>query len=242
MSDIIINVELDEGVVMSTTPDDDVVVNIIEEAPVIINMCDNNGLSTNDYNALHGKPKVNGVELIGDKSLDELGIEPKKGNDDNYVTDDEKGKLDRLLVDFIVPSDTPSLTFDRDKNGVLFSELELRVISVHIYMQTTLTLSANIAMRINDVSTNTYKSSSSLLTSFIPVRAQTEACAKIDLAVLGVLCYGSTSFFSPSITDTSDGSILTYRGINRHIDRIDRISIFGTTIKAGSTIKIYRND
>jgi len=42
------------------------------------------------YTDLTGKPKINGVELDGDKSLLELGIEPKRGMDDFYVTNAEK--------------------------------------------------------------------------------------------------------------------------------------------------------
>lgn len=34
-----------------------------------------------DYNRFYNKPQINGVELIGDKTLEELGIE----NDKNYV-------------------------------------------------------------------------------------------------------------------------------------------------------------
>lgn len=92
MSDVIINVELDEGVVLSTTPDDDVVVNIIEESPVVINMCGSSETTPTDYANLSGKPKINGVELIEDKSLSQLGIEPKKGGDDFYITNAEKNQ------------------------------------------------------------------------------------------------------------------------------------------------------
>lgn len=34
-----------------------------------------------DYNRFYNKPQINGVELVGDKTLEELGIE----NDKNYV-------------------------------------------------------------------------------------------------------------------------------------------------------------
>ena len=33
-------------------------------------------------------------------------------------------RIDRLLVDYTIPLDTPSITFDRDKYGVLFSSFE----------------------------------------------------------------------------------------------------------------------
>ena len=58
----------------------------------------------NDYNVLDNKPQINNIELTGNKTLDELNIQPK-GNyviDNNYVhtdnnySDDDKTKLDGL--------------------------------------------------------------------------------------------------------------------------------------------------
>lgn len=37
---------------------------------------------SNDYNSLDNKPKINGVELVGNKTLGDLGIE---GNDKTYT-------------------------------------------------------------------------------------------------------------------------------------------------------------
>ena len=33
------------------------------------------GAGSNDYNELINRPKINGIELIGDKTLEELGVE-----------------------------------------------------------------------------------------------------------------------------------------------------------------------
>ena len=55
---------------------------------------------TTDYNLLFNKPKINSVELIGDKSISELGIEPAKGTDDNFVTDTEKAAIEDLVTDY----------------------------------------------------------------------------------------------------------------------------------------------
>ena len=35
------------------------------------------GYSDNNYNKLENKPKINGVEVVGNKTLDDLGIQPK---------------------------------------------------------------------------------------------------------------------------------------------------------------------
>lgn len=51
---------------------------------------------TNDYTQLKNKPKINGVELDGDKTLEELGI-PTGGGDSN--TEDYSKPNVRLIVD-----------------------------------------------------------------------------------------------------------------------------------------------
>lgn len=57
------------------------------------------GGGTTNYEKLNNKPKINGVELIGDKSLKELGIEMP--NMENYYTideiDDIVGNIEPLL-------------------------------------------------------------------------------------------------------------------------------------------------
>ena len=58
----------------------------------------------NDYNILDNKPQINNIELTGNKTLDELNIQPKGDYviDSNYVhtdnnySDDDKTKLDGL--------------------------------------------------------------------------------------------------------------------------------------------------
>ena len=58
----------------------------------------------NDYNVLDNKPQINNIELVGNKTLDELNIQPKRDYviDSNYVhtdnnySDDDKTKLDGL--------------------------------------------------------------------------------------------------------------------------------------------------
>lgn len=60
--------------------------------------------STTDYSQLTNKPSINDVELVGNKTLDDLGIQPK-GNyvidadyvhTDNNYSDEDKTKLDGL--------------------------------------------------------------------------------------------------------------------------------------------------
>lgn len=62
-------------------------------------------VGTGDYESMTNKPRINGVELVGDKSLEELGIPIMPDNivtdadythTDNNYTDEDKGKLDGL--------------------------------------------------------------------------------------------------------------------------------------------------
>ena len=73
-------------------------INIIPESIII------NTSGTSNYEDLVNKPQINSVELVGNKTLDELGIQPK-GNyieDSNYVhtdnnfTNEDKEKLNGL--------------------------------------------------------------------------------------------------------------------------------------------------
>lgn len=94
MSDtIIINYPTDEGLTINIDDNDDVIVNIIDEPNIIVNLCDDLGTTANNYDYLDNKPSINNVELVGNKTLDDLGIEPAKGADNNFVTDSEKAEL-----------------------------------------------------------------------------------------------------------------------------------------------------
>jgi len=243
MSDIVVNVPLDEGVTINVNANDDLVVNVVDESPVVVNMCDDNGSAITDYSILTGKPKVNGVELIGDKSLDELGIELKKGADDNYVTDDEKSKLDRLLVDFTVPYDTTGLTFDRDKNGVLFSTLDLKNVSVCVNLTTSLNGTDNLALRLNGLTSNYNTPSSAYSASFLI------GANKLIFKDLRFVCLDSTVLYyaqghrALGLNPQSALLLSPDSGILTGASNIASVVISGAfNVLAGSTIKIYPND
>ena len=51
----------------------------------------------NDYNDLYNKPKINSVELVGDKTLDELDIQIKGDYPDQALTNSE---IEELLNNF----------------------------------------------------------------------------------------------------------------------------------------------
>ena len=42
------------------------------------------GIGTKDYDTLYNKPRISGIELVGDKNFDELGLE-KMTNTDLYL-------------------------------------------------------------------------------------------------------------------------------------------------------------
>lgn len=66
--------------------------NIIIDENNVISVKGGGGSSTNDYELLDNKPKINGVELLGDKSLSELGI--NMPNMENYYT---KTEIDNIV-------------------------------------------------------------------------------------------------------------------------------------------------
>lgn len=105
------------------------------EIELLSPMREGGGTGTNDYNQLENKPSINGVELVGNKTTEELGIDiPSKvsqlENDSNYATEDyvdtHGGKIDKITVNgteqpivektvnIDVPEKTSDLTNDSD--------------------------------------------------------------------------------------------------------------------------------
>lgn len=267
MSDVIINIPLDEGISITTNADDAIIINIIDEPDIIVNLCDDNGIVQTDYASLTGKPKINNVELIGNKTLDQLSIEPKKGVDDLYLTNAEKtqgalatgvaafptvkdgiSRVDRLLVDFTVPLDTPSLTFAMDKNGVPFSDLQLKSIICVFYHMSNAVNPVLGRLRINAVSTKTYKNTGNYADGIL-IRTYSESITYVNIDILGqmVVFDCSTASSSTLLDDNTLGQNI-FEGRNKSVsfDIINEILILfptaGINILAGSIIKIYRND
>lgn len=74
-------------------------VEIIEHDELEIDMGDGSFVLDNDYKNIKNKPQINGVELDGNKTLEELGIqgaEEGKGLSTNDFDDNYKKKLDEL--------------------------------------------------------------------------------------------------------------------------------------------------
>lgn len=55
-----------------------------QDVYAILNSKIKKGLSTGSYEQLSNKPQINDIELVGNKSLDELGIQPAG----DYLTDE----------------------------------------------------------------------------------------------------------------------------------------------------------
>lgn len=245
---IIINYDLPDNITVNILPTGETVVNVLPKSTIVVNLCNDNGQSTTDYAALTGKPKINDVELIGNKTLTQLGIEPKRGADDFYVTGDEKAKLGKLLVDFTVPTDTPSLTFDTDKYGNSFDSIELKSIRCILYFRNNALNSIFSRIRVNDVNTTTYKNTGNVADGLM-FRTYRESITYVDIDILGqMLVFDTSTVSSGTLLDDSTLGQHNFEGRNNSIsfNKIKKIFIFnpteGINILAGSIIKIYRND
>lgn len=77
-----------------------------QDAPHLYSLpYENVGMASNNYNDLTNKPQINGVTLVGDKSLSDLGVPTKTSeltNDSGFITQDD------------VPTKTSELTNDSD--------------------------------------------------------------------------------------------------------------------------------
>lgn len=158
---------------------------------------------------------------------------------------DVADRIDRLLVDFTVPSDTTSITFDRDKNGVLFSDLNIKSYVIEYFASNTSGSQSAIYLRVNDVSTATYKASQNVAAGFfLRIGAESLCYARLSI-VKNILTFFSISNSSTStIDDNTMSATPPNQGLNRTINKINSINIFGisNTLKAGSNFIIYRND
>lgn len=269
---IIINYDLPDNITVNILPTGETVVNVLPKSPIVVNLCNDNGQSTTDYAALTGKPKINDIELVGNKTLVQLGIEPKRGADDFYVTGAEKtqgalatgmanpspisgkdlstvkklaqefDKTNRLLVDFTVPTDTSSITFDRDKNGVLFSDLNIKGVIILTVGETITTSSTIRGILINDVISGYYQNVTTLRTACgFHIAKYFSSYYTISIAGLNLIYNNLVSYSN----DLINFSAATYTGHNNtnQFNSIDNIKFnLVNLIKSGSVIKIYRND
>lgn len=78
----------------------------VELGPNPILIVDQSG--TSDYSILFNKPSINGIELNGNKSLLELGLEPARSINDNYITDLEKLNLHTHLNKSLLDNYNPN--------------------------------------------------------------------------------------------------------------------------------------
>lgn len=138
------------------------------------------GGGTGNYNQLENKPQINGVELVGNKTTEELGIKiPTKvselENDSNYATEEyvnsHGGKIDKITVNNIeqqivnktvnisVPTKTSDLTNDSDfatttdLNGKQDSLNEDQLAAVNSGI--TKSILDNINNKVNNIPTKT---------------------------------------------------------------------------------------
>ena len=73
--------------------DNDITINIANSDVISIVINSEFSQGTIDSNLATNKPSINNVELVGNKTLYDLGIEPKRGINDFYLTNAEKSEL-----------------------------------------------------------------------------------------------------------------------------------------------------
>ena len=155
-------------------------------------------------------------------------------------------RADRLLVDFTVPIDTASIAFGRDKNGELFSNLNIQDIIISWIIQTNSGSFNTGILTVNEL-TNRYNSNLALTTGF-PINFNNYSNVDIFIRIINSnITYAPLAYFTAtSINPISGGLLQSYRGFNTStVSSITCFTINAPTsklIKSGSTIKIYRND
>ena len=82
IDELYVNIEPDEEINIEMNDDEEINVDISGEV-----------ISVGDYEILSNKPQINDVELIGNKTLDELGIQEEGNYPDTRVTNLEIDNL-----------------------------------------------------------------------------------------------------------------------------------------------------
>lgn len=157
-------------------------------------------------------------------------------------------RVDRLLVDFTVPVAAARLEFVRTDAGILFADLDIKSIKIIAYFINNALNPILSRIRINDISTPTYKNTGNIADGIL-IRSYQESVSYVNIDILGdMLMFDCTTVSSSTLINDSTFGQNNFEGRNNStsFNQIKKISIFnptgGINILAGSIIKIYRND
>jgi len=194
------------------------------------------------------------------------GFEPKRGADDFYVTASERydgglatgnatlttvkevadytaGLTYKLIGSFTPIVGTGSFSTTYDGVGGLLSLLNIKRCIIEIYAASTATSIQIGLLRINNVSTNTYKQTTNIHTGIL-FRNNAETYSIISLDFSGILKFYAPSVNSNTMSNDATFSGVTYQGINRTIldSKLAQIELIlggGATFGINSIINIY---
>ena len=160
---------------------------------------------------------------------------------------DVADRADRLLVDFTVPINTTSIIFDRDKNGVLFSDLNIEKCIIYISgnSDNNTTLRSVGLIRLNNINSS-YKNGNTTTSTGFYTYMHGILISKSYIDIVNQIAYYSL-FNNTSSIDFSNAASILVIGYKESIgdDKINTITILSPTqyvYMAGTNIKIYRND
>jgi len=156
----------------------------------------------------------------------------------------EFDKSFRLIGVYAPIGGTSAITITQDQFGNLLSSLNLKNCFIDIYAKTTAISIQQGVLRINGVTTNTYKIIGNV-SSGIFFRNNAETYMNYTLNFNGILKFLANGVHSSTQTNDATSSPLSYNGINRTIinQKLERIDLIlggsGVTFQDDSIITIY---
>ena len=198
---------------------------------------DRRPMESNNYNDLVNKPKINGVTVMGDKTLEDYGITvPTKTseltNDSGFITDED------------VPTKTSELTNDSDFTTKTYVDDEISALETSLEPIDGMLTIKNLLL--TETFTSTFDNlATTLTTTLSTLKAALTANQMIEIKALNIATIGtvrpsSTILIAPS-TDVLSLSI-GWQGVTYNNDVLSAIDIVNKKVLSLTMTNDLNND
>lgn len=202
------------------------------------------GLSTNDFtNTLKDKLDSTEIFTLAEKTQGALATGNAALDTVKKVADYVANLNHKLIASFVPTVGSNIFETDRDNEGVLLSTFNIKKCYISIYCTSSATAIQTGFLRINDVSTFTYKTTGNYISGlFFRNNAETYQC--YDLDFVGIFKCASYGIHSPTIQNDNTAVALVYPTINRAIvdKKLEKLTLIlggGATFGVNSIINIW---
>lgn len=186
-----------------------------------------------DFQHITAAEKTQGALATGNAALDTV----KK------VADYVANLNSKPIASFVPTVGSNIFEIERDNSGVLLSTLNIKKCFISIYCTSSATTVQLGLLRINDVSTSTYKMTGNCQTGLF-FRNNAEIYQDYSLDFVGIFKCESSGIHSPTVQNDATAAVLLYPTINRTIvdQKLEKLTLIlggGATFGVNSIINIW---